>query len=151
MNQSIKDTEFFTTAELAAKLKMNVQVITRKVKAGEIYAYKIGKDWRIPDAAVAEWLDNQANRRSADSLTTDADKPEQRKKLLTKRRYLLEYILAQLEPAKSYTEPELQKIISRQYQNWQEIYSDLLTAGMVEKNGAGIRRREGHDLLTESV
>lgn len=151
MNQSIRDTEFFTTAELAAKLKMNVQVITRKVKAGEIYAYKIGKDWRIPDAAVAEWLDNQANRRSADSPNADADKPEQRKKLLTKRRYLLEYILAQLEPAKSYTELELQKIISRQYQNWQEIYTDLLTAGMVEKNGAGIRRREGHDLLTESV
>ena len=33
-NGVIKDTEFFTTAELAQKLKMNVQVITRKVQAG---------------------------------------------------------------------------------------------------------------------
>ena len=38
----IRNTEFFTTTELAEKLKMNVQVITRKVQAGEIRAYKIG-------------------------------------------------------------------------------------------------------------
>ena len=151
MNLSIRDTEFFTTAELAAKLKMNVQVITRKVKAGEIYAYKIGKDWRIPDSSVSDWLDNQANRRNTDGVAGTKGRPTHKKALRTQRPDLLEYILAQLEPAKSYTESELQRIISRQYQNWQEIFGELLTAGMVEKDGLRIRRREGHDLLTESV
>ena len=58
----IKNTEFFTTSELAEKLKMNVQVITRKVQAGEIMAYKIGKDWRIPEQSVIQWLEQHSNR-----------------------------------------------------------------------------------------
>ena len=61
-DRSLRETEFFTTTELAQKLKMNVQVITRKVKAGEILAYKIGKDWRIPDQSVTEWLERQTNQ-----------------------------------------------------------------------------------------
>jgi excisionase family DNA binding protein len=60
----IKNTEFFTTAELAEKLKMNVQVITRKVQGGEIKAYKIGKDWRIPEQAVFQWLEERSNQKS---------------------------------------------------------------------------------------
>ena len=58
----IKKTEFFTTNELAEKLKMNQQVITRKVQSGEIAAYKIGKDWRIPEQSVLEWLERNSNR-----------------------------------------------------------------------------------------
>ena len=57
----IKNTEFFTTAELAKKLKMNTQVITRKIQSGEIRAYKIGKDWRIPEQSVFDWLENNSN------------------------------------------------------------------------------------------
>lgn len=151
MNRPIKETEFFTTAELAEKLKMNVQVITRKVKAGEIYAYKIGKDWRIPDNSVVEWLDNQSNRGGTGTVTESVDRTVKKTGPRTKRQYLLEYILAQLEPARSYTEPELQRILARLNHNWQEIYGELLTAGMIEKEGPYIRRREGYDLLAESV
>ena len=57
----IRNCEFFTTSELAEKLKMNVQVITRKVQAGEIEAYKIGKEWRIPERSVYEWLERNVN------------------------------------------------------------------------------------------
>jgi len=57
----IRNTEFFTTSELAKKLKMNVQVITRKVQSGDIRAYKIGKDWRIPEPSVHAWLEQRSN------------------------------------------------------------------------------------------
>ena len=151
MNDSIRETEFFTTAELADKLKMNVQVIARKVKAGEIFAYKIGKDWRIPDSSVEKWLDNLANQNMSGDPMESAKRSDKRTKNQSQRRYLLEYILAQLEPDRSYSEPELQRIVARQHKDWQEVCGELLTAGMIERDGALIRRREGYDLLAESV
>ncbi len=55
---------FFTTKELAGRLQMNVQVITRKVQRGEIRAYKLGKDWRIPESAIVEWLEKNSNTKA---------------------------------------------------------------------------------------
>ena len=97
----IRKTEFFTTSELAKKLKMNVQVITRKVQSGEIQAYKIGKDWRIPEQSVHAWLEmhsNQNNRTTRQKVVSNFVKDEHIEKLpaqRSKRKYLLEYILAQ--------------------------------------------------------
>ena len=151
MNDSIRETEFFTTAELAEKLKMNVQVITRKVKAGEIYAYKIGKDWRIPDSSVEQWLDKKGNCGSTNNSVAKTNQSEDSAEQRNKRRYLLEYILAQLEPSRNYTEPELQKIVARQHKNWKKVYKELLSTGMIERDGDLIRRRKGYDLLAETV
>ena len=36
--------QLFTSAEVAQILKMNGQVVTRKLQAGEIEGYKLGKD-----------------------------------------------------------------------------------------------------------
>ena len=96
----IQNTEFFTTSELAKKLKMNVQVITRKVQAGEINAYKIGKDWRIPEESVYNWLEDLSNKSGHGSKTTSQPKigpiliePNVHQPH-SNRKYLLEYILA---------------------------------------------------------
>jgi len=107
---AIKDTEFFTTAELAKKLKMNVQVITRKVQAGEILAYKIGKEWRIPEQSVFQWLQTHINTKKngkKDKLVatfTNEDKVVELPAQRSKRKYLLEYILAQFEPNRLYSD-----------------------------------------------
>lgn len=149
-NQSLKDTEFFTTAELAQKLKMNVQVITRKVKAGEIQAYKIGKDWRIPDQAVATWLESQTNQgRKKAFVKLKASPPAPMSE--AKRTHLLEYILAQLEPQRDYSEAELKQLISRQSGNWEEICCELVAAGMVTRHGDQLKRNSEYDLLTPLV
>ncbi len=94
----IKNTEFLTTAELAEKLKMNVQVITRKVQSGEIEAYKLGKDWRIPEHAVFAWLESHSNKNKKAALKTDiSTKPVQHKitealpTQPSKRKFLLEF------------------------------------------------------------
>ncbi len=39
--------EFYTTEELATKLKLNVMTIYRYIKAGKLKAHKIGKEYRI--------------------------------------------------------------------------------------------------------
>ena len=39
--------EFYTPAEVAAKLRVNIMTIYRYIKAGKINAHKLGKDFRI--------------------------------------------------------------------------------------------------------
>ena len=43
----MKDDKFYTAAELAEELKLNIMTIYRYIKAGKLKAYKIGKEYRI--------------------------------------------------------------------------------------------------------
>lgn len=153
----IKNTEFFTTTELAEKLKMNVQVITRKVQAGEITAFKIGKDWRIPEQSVFEWLQQRSNRNGGTAATSprravrlkrtpennaEAVPPSRR----IKRKYLLEYILAQFEPNRLYEEQEVNRLISRYNEDPLAVRSDFLEEKMMEQIGGRLRRSTGYKL-----
>jgi excisionase family DNA binding protein len=149
----IRNTEFFTTAELAQKLKMNVQVITRKVQAGEIRAYKIGKEWRIPEPSVYEWLESNANsparpdrrpkrspspvgHNSGDKLPSDAGQ----------RKYLLEYLLAQFEPNRQYRQDEVDSIIARYHSDTKSARDELIALNMLELENGRYRRRAGYKL-----
>jgi excisionase family DNA binding protein len=148
-NGIIKNTEFFTTSELAEKLKMNVQVITRKVQAGEIFAYKIGKDWRIPESSVFQWLENNSNRKNSQSAKRQVAKgagkqthpPEPLPTQAGKRKYLLEYILAQFEANRGYSEDEVNRIISRQHANYNSVREEFIAEQMMEKVGDRYQRR----------
>jgi excisionase family DNA binding protein len=147
----IKNTEFFTTAELAEKLKMNVQVITRKVQAGEILAYKIGKDWRIPEFSVHQWLEQHSNHNKpmaprekvvGNFLKNDHIDmlPVQR----SKRKYLLEYILAQFEPNRIYTEDEVNKVIMRYHDDFCTVRREFIAEKMMDRAEGKYRRRTGY-------
>ncbi len=145
-NGVIKDTEFFTTAELAQKLKMNVQVITRKVQAGEIFAYKLGKDWRIPESSVFQWLENNSNTNNGKpKKKTGARKPSRESDppppQANKRKYLLEYILAQFEANRDYSEEDVNRIISRHDANFDGVRKEFLDERMLEKVGDNYHRR----------
>ena len=145
----IKDTEFFTTAELAEKLKMNVQVITRKIQAGDIFAYKVGKDWRIPEFSVIQWLEKNANThrpkvRRANGGTRPNRQSKPSANHASSRKYLLEYILAQFEPNREYSEEEVNGIISRHHDDFSTVRREFLSERMMEKSGGGYRRRAGY-------
>ena len=148
----IKNTEFFTTAELAKKLKMNVQVITRKVQAGEIEAFKIGKDWRIPESAVAAWLERNSNRNAGNKPNAKNGKAKARRngdslpQQPSKRKYLLEYILAQFEPNRAYSEAEVDKLIQRHHDDYETVRSEFLAEDMMEQIDDKYRRRAGYTL-----
>ncbi len=148
---AIKNTEFFTTAELAEKLKMNVQVITRKVQAGEIHAYKIGKDWRIPESSVHDWLEKHSNQNHPvaprQKVVNNFMKNEHIEALpvqRSKRKYLLEYILAQFEPNKIYTEDEVNKIIMRYHDDYCTVRREFIMEKMMDRTDGKYRRRTGY-------
>jgi excisionase family DNA binding protein len=148
----VKETEFFTTAELADKLKMNVQVIARKIQAGEILAYKVGKDWRIPERAVFAWLEERSNkhvRYTSVVLESDAGHiaPEiKHQSVHSRRRYLLEFILAQFEVGKAYRIEDVNRVIARYDKDIESLRRELLTEGMMETSGNLFRRRMGYKL-----
>ena len=149
----IKNTEFFTTAELAKKLKMNVQVITRKVQSGEIRAYKIGKEWRIPEPSVYEWLEanaNSPNRSEKSVITYRSRKTSTGSTRLQsghkQQQHLLEYILAQLEPNRLYREDEIDSLIGRHHDDPGAGRRDLITHRMLEKKNDLYRRCAGYKL-----
>lgn len=62
MEKIESELRFYTSAEIAQILKMNPQVITRKLLAGEIPGYKIGKDWRVSEAQLLEFLERHSNK-----------------------------------------------------------------------------------------
>ena len=148
----IGNTEFFTTAQLAEKLKMNVQVITRKVQSGEITAYKIGKDWRIPEQSVYEWLEERSNRNGKPPSgkvahrknTETPTKPAPIKH--SDRKYLLEYILAQFEPNRLYDEDEVNRLISRYDNDFAAVRDEFLSEKMMKREQGGFRRCSGYRL-----
>ena len=145
VESSIRETEFFTTSELAKKLKMNVQVITRKVQTGEIHAYKIGKDWRIPEQSVVHWLEKNSNRNGTSSTSSSHAKRAARKSdsITTsepRRTALLEYIMAQFEPHREYSEPDVNRIVARYHGNTHAIRSELVTLGMLTNNNGQYQR-----------
>ena len=150
----IRSTEFFTTSELAKKLKMNVQVITRKVQSGEIAAYKIGKDWRIPEQSVFEWLEQNSNGNGR----TDPRKVSVRKavpppalpKRIT-RHHVLEYILAQFDPDRSYSASEVTRTISRYHDDHDSILQEFVSERMLVCTDGKYRRRPGHRLSGTTV
>jgi excisionase family DNA binding protein len=153
----IKDTEFFTTSELAQKLKMNVQVITRKIQAGEIEAYKIGKEWRIPEQSVYKWLENRSNQNSRSSKVKAAaslvknDYQEELPKGGTKHKYLLEYILAQFEPNRVYSEDEVNRVITRHHNDYTAVRQEFVTEKMMDRTGDTYRRRTGYTLSDKDL
>lgn len=145
----IKDTEFFTTAELAEKLKMNVQVLTRKVQAGEIEAYKIGKEWRIPEQSVTQWLERNSNRRARTVRTASSTAAEQAQRIIAGRngrKHLLEYILAQFEPQRHYSEQEVDSIISRYHGDTGQVRHQFVDEKMMERVNGHYRRRLDYKL-----
>ncbi len=148
----IKRTEFFTTAELAKKLKMNVQVITRKVQSGEIHAYKIGKDWRIPEQSVHSWLERHSNRKSLTAkqkVFSNFVKDDHIEKLpvqRSKRKYLLEYILAQFEPNRLYSEVEVNRTISRIHDDFCTVRREFISEKMMDRVDGKYRRRTSYRL-----
>ncbi|HUV30757.1 MAG TPA: DUF2087 domain-containing protein [Acidobacteriota bacterium] len=146
----IKETEFFTTAELAQKLKMNVQVIARKVQSGEISAYKLGKEWRIPEQSVFQWLQKHANTRPAGkkdkvlSAFVKNDHVERLPAQRSKRKYLLEYILAQFEPNRVYTEDEVNRIVTRHHADVCTVRREFVLEKMMDRLDGKYRRRTGY-------
>lgn len=151
ISESLK---FYTTQEVADLLKMNVQVISRKLASGEIAGYKIGKDWRIAEKDLIEWIEKHSNKRRGrnradnviDNFIKDgrvASLPAQRKK----RRYVLEYILGNFNSGRVYTEKEVNEIISRFYDDFCTVRREFIAEKMMSRANGKYRRNSSYKSL----
>jgi excisionase family DNA binding protein len=117
---SLEGVQFLSAAEVAEKLKLNPQVVARKLQTGEIPGYKIGKDWRVAEDELLAWLQSRSNQRR---VVGDREKversffrdgklkeiPAQRRK----RRFVLERLLEEFELSRVYSETEVNDILRR--------------------------------------
>lgn len=124
---SENDLVFFTSAEVADILKMNPQVIARKLQGGEIEGYKLGKDWRVSKGQLLRFLEKHSNQSSPKSPEEKAVKtfvadgklrsiPASR----STRLHVLKHLVAKLDPRKVYTETEINDFLK-------PIHSDICT------------------------
>ena len=145
-----KDTEaglkFYSTAEIAEMLKMNIQVIARKLKYGEMTGYKIGKDWRIKEADFLDWLERHSNKNLLDPGQKIIDRfiSDGRFKVLPvqqkKRGYILEYILKQFELNRIYTEKEVNAIITGFHDDYCRVRREFVDSKMMSRKNGKYRR-----------
>lgn len=56
-----KEDRFYTSEELASKLKVNVMTIYRYIKSGKIKAYKFGKEFRVEHTEFEAFLKKHIN------------------------------------------------------------------------------------------
>jgi excisionase family DNA binding protein len=112
-NENKQKLNLFTVQETADILKMNVQVIARKLKAGEISGYKLGKDWRVSEQALVDYLESRLNkRRGQDREWSDIQNYFDHGRLKTipskrsKRLRVLAYLVSKLEN-RVHTEKEI--------------------------------------------
>ena len=145
--------KFYSTSEIAELLKMNVQVIARKLKYGELSGYKIGKDWRVKESDLLQWLEKHSNQNVLDPGQKIVNRfmkdgrfdvlPVQRKK----RRYILEYILSQFELGKVYAEKEVNEIISRFHGDYCRVRREFVDEQMMSRKDGKYLRTVSHKPL----
>jgi excisionase family DNA binding protein len=51
---------YYTTAELAELVRVHPETIRRAAGRGELRFIRVGRDYRFPESAVLEWLDERA-------------------------------------------------------------------------------------------
>jgi excisionase family DNA binding protein len=149
------DIKFFTTNEIAEMLKMNVQVIARKLQYGELCGYKIGKDWRIKESDLMAWLEkhsNQANQSEREKIINRflvngrfEVLPVQHKR----RRYIMEYILRQFELNRIYTEKEVNEIITPLHDDYCRVRREFIDNKMMQRKDGIYRRNSGYMFLKD--
>lgn len=59
--------EFYTPAEIAEKLRVNIMTIYRYIKAGKINAHKLGKDFRIDVKEYERFLKSIETKKSTEN------------------------------------------------------------------------------------
>ena len=133
---------FFTSTEVAEILKMHPQVITRKLQAGEIAGYKLGKDWRVSEAQLHEFLAKHSNQRPQDADTRVVDTfivngklksiPVQR----SKRVAVLKFLVDQLDANRVYDESEINEFLAPYHSDVCTLRREfIINKLMVRKNG----------------
>ena len=145
--------KFYTTSEIAELLKMNIQVIARKLQHGELTGYKIGKDWRVKESDLLKWLEGHSNKNIMNPGQQIVERfmkdgrfdtlPVQRKR----RKFILEHILRQFEVNKIYTEQEVNEKITILHDDYCRVRREFVEEKMMYRKDGKYRRNASYRFL----
>lgn len=132
---------FFTAAEVAELLKMNPQVIARKLQAGEIEGYKLGKDWRVSKEQLLRYLDRHSNQKivnTPEAKTVGAFFADGKLKSIpaarSKRLLVLKHLVAKLNARKVYTETEINDFLRPYHSDVCTLRRELIINKLMVRN-----------------
>lgn len=142
---------FYSTQEIAEMLKMNFQVIARKLAGGEIVGYKIGKDWRVSEKDLLSWIEKHSNqRRGRNKAVNVIDNFIKNDRVISltaqrkKRRYVIEYILKEFKTERVYSESEVNEIIKRYYDDFCTVRREFIMEKMMSRANGKYRRNSSY-------
>ena len=138
-----EDLVLYTTSEVADLLRLNLQVVQRKLQAGEIPAYRIGREWRIERSQLLAWLEQHSNqRRDMADAWFDGDG---RLKSLPAKRSLRRPVLARLaegfDPDRSYAEKEVNEILRRFHEDVASLRREMVAERLFIRSRGGVYKR----------
>lgn len=136
---------FYTTAEVAELLRLNPQVVARKIAGGDIPAYRIGREWRVEKAQLMEWLSLHSNQCTKDekTLANFFDRAGKLKALPAqhrKRGIVLERLVQEFAPGRAYPEREVNEILRRFHDDVASLRRELIAWRFLVRK-AGVYRR----------
>jgi excisionase family DNA binding protein len=137
MTISDPELDLLTAKEVADILKMNPQVVLRKLLARRMPGFKLGKDWRVSKADLKKWLKDHSNqgKRQSDKVAEPFFSPDGTLKAIPaqrkKRVAVLEAILRSFEPNRVYPEKEVNEIIRRFHSDFCTIRREFIMEKMM--------------------
>jgi excisionase family DNA binding protein len=138
----------YTAAEVAEVLRLNPQVVQRKLQAGEIPGYRIGREWRVEHSKLVEWLEGHSNQRSDDDklLANWFDRdgrlralPVQRKK----RDVVLRRLAERFATDRTYSEREMNAELTTVHDDVAMLRRELIMTGLFVRTPHGVYKRVG--------
>jgi excisionase family DNA binding protein len=135
--------QFYTSAEVAAMLRLHLQVVQRKLQAGEIPAYRIGREWRVERGQLLTWLERYSNQRErplTDRWFDEAGRLRSLPAQRAKRRAVLVRVAECFEVGRPYTEPEVNEVLARIFDDVATLRRELVGAELLTRERGTYRR-----------
>lgn len=137
------DLVLYTSAEVADLLKMNHQVIQRKLQAGEIPGYRIGREWRVERGQLLAWLEARSNRRvdPADHWFGSDGRLKSLPAKRSLRRPVLERMAAGFAPDRHYREEEVNQALRRFHDDVASLRREMVAEKLFVRTRNGVYKR----------
>jgi excisionase family DNA binding protein len=136
--------QLYTAAEVADILRMNQQVIQRKLQAGEIPGYRIGREWRVERAQLMTWLEQHSNQRDAlDNWFTADGRLKRLPAQRAKREMVLQRIVRAIEPHRTYKERELNAVLRAFHDDVAALRREMVATKLLVRSTDGVYKRTG--------
>ena len=138
----------YTAAEVADLLRMNLQVVQRKLQSGEIPGYRIGREWRIGRDQLESWLESRSNQRPANrDGTAPFFERDGRLKAMPAQRKKRDLVLARLaesfEWERTYKESEVNAILRAFNPDVATLRRELVMTKHLVRTTDGIYKKAG--------